>query len=193
VKSIPPKSATASASPSLFVLWSIIYPLLAASLASACAPLASQSRATAAVQDWSTEPIERPVKGSKYFPNSPSASCISDSRRRCSALCASAVRSSDHVRSQFTTGRSLRLPEPRPALPRMKYGHQARAFGVASGHQVPMPRAVGKKVGPLFAKRAFGFQRSALSFLAESRRLIAYGSPWRYGPSIMHGAVVERP
>jgi hypothetical protein len=35
--------------------------------------------------------------------------------------------------------RSLRFPEPGPALPRMKYGHQARAFGVARGHQVPMP------------------------------------------------------
>ncbi len=77
-----------------------------AAFASSWGALASQSIATAAVQDWLVEPKDRPVKGSKYSPKPLSESCARDVRRNRSALSNSPVRCRDHHKSQLMTGQA---------------------------------------------------------------------------------------
>ncbi|MBD0353723.1 MAG: hypothetical protein ICV58_00920 [Rubrobacteraceae bacterium] len=63
-----------------------------------------QSRATAAVQDWPSEPNGSPVKGSKYSARPPAESWCKAARRSASARPASPSRTSERQRSQVTTG-----------------------------------------------------------------------------------------
>src|ERR671912_1464882 len=67
-------------------------------------PVASMSRATAAVQDCSPEPSASPVNGSKYSAKPPSESSSRVSRRILWARSFSPARSSDHQNSQLATG-----------------------------------------------------------------------------------------
>src|SRR5918992_5433284 len=69
-------------------------------------PVASMSRATAAVQDCSPEPSASPVNGSKYSAKPPSESSSRVSRRIIWAFSLSPARSSDHQNSQLATGQT---------------------------------------------------------------------------------------